>query len=319
MFAFPLTPSFAADMAFDAQSAPTQPVGVAVVGMLTEGRKVEEQQLVFTRVVLDLFGPLIAQRWTNQRMSGLYGNIYRVNHSDLTNTWNALKSLILKLLESCEDDDLYAATKDQIAKHRRQVAQIAAAREAIRRVEEQTRETVNLRDLLDERSPAWQEEWPGCQDQCQLSLDYSEVPPDLRLDCGALTLATTFTCLLRNAVEAASFALREGIRTNPMAHVTVRVANLDDTQDYFSIRVEDDAGGVDESTVPFLFVKGKAGPAGGGGTGLALARAGLLTSQADLQYVGGSDDHGAIFGILLRRGNAGASIRTSERRDSRRR
>jgi ActR/RegA family two-component response regulator len=93
VFAFPLTRSFAVDSAIDTQSTPTQPVGVAVVGMITEGREVEEQRLVFTRVVLDLFGPLIAQRWTNQRMSGLYGSLYRINHADLVSTWNAMPSV----------------------------------------------------------------------------------------------------------------------------------------------------------------------------------------------------------------------------------
>lgn len=298
IYAYPLTKSYALGMEMDDTVAATQPVGVAVVGMVSEGGEADNHTLVFTRVVLDLLGPLIAQRWTNQRMQGMFGALYSFHHCPLNRTWETLKAAADEWSRKPDDDDLRLAYESQLAAHDEQVRQIHFAQSTIENLGRVSDRELDLAGCLSEYRPKWESEWDGQRGRCQLRLKIRDIPEDLRLDCHPVVFCDAATCLVRNAAEAATRRGRSSVS------VEITADDFAESPDFVEIVVSDDAGGVEESMTPFLFVKGASSRREGLGRGLALARAGLLMYNGDLQYAPDRGAGRATFRILLRKRRA---------------
>ena len=295
IYAYPLTKSYALGTEMDATVAATQPVGLAVIGMVSEAREADNHSLVFTRVVLDLLGPLIAQRWTNQRMQGMFGALYSFHHCPLSKSWEAFKAAADEWSGKPDDDDLRLAYENQLAAHDDQVRQIHFAQSTIENLGRVSGREVEVARYLRDYRATWETEWDGIHSDCELNLKIADIPEDLPLDCHPVVFSDAMTCLVRNAVEAAARRGRDSVS------VEIVVADFAGSNDFVEILVSDDAGGVDEETVPFLFVKGERPQTGGLGRGLALARAGLLMYSGDLQYVRESPPAHTTFRVVLRK------------------
>ena len=295
IFAFPLTKSFALDMEVHATLAATQPVGIVVVGMVTEGREVEAHRLVFTRVVLDLLGPLIAQRWTNQRMEGMFGALFSFYHCPLSKSWEDFKAAADEWSRDPEDVDLRLEYEERVKEHDKYVEQIQFAQSTIENLGGVGKRDLDVARYFDEHVVKWKEEWDGTHGTSELQVKLMVGPDDLLVECHPVVFHDAMTCLVRNAAEAAKR------RNHRDVTVEVSVGEFAGSGDFLEILVTDDAGGVDPEAIPFLFVKGVSHPPGGSGRGLALARAGLLMYSGDLHYVPDARVGGATFRVVLRR------------------
>lgn len=291
VFAFPLTKSFAFDVEMVADTVPTQPVGVVLVGMRNRQRHPEPQNLAFTRVVLDLLGMLIAQRWTSQRLTGMFGSLSAFHHPNLNRSWQQLKDACDESLRHPKDDAARLNYLDLAAKHEKNVEKIAIAQATMKNLGRVSETQLDFAEFLESSRDKWLMEWGSARRRCVLTLEVGEVPPGLLIDCDRLVLYDVLTCLLQNAVEASVRAGRDSVT------VTISTGVDAGRSGGVEIVIADDGPGLDSEIEPYLFVKGVSGHRDGNGRGLALARAELLMYSGDLQLV---QNHGSRAGAAFR-------------------
>jgi hypothetical protein len=307
VFAFPLTKSFALDVEFDIEAAPTQPVGVALVGPLAEtgGREPPDPQL--TRVTLDLLGALIAQRWTSRRIRGMFGVLNIVNHKVLTDSWDRVKHHAEELRNFPHDDDRYYYFQMAAKAHATLLERIKVARTTLKNLQRPFEYDLDFAEFLDEHERWWKWAWGGDQAKPRLCLDAQRPEAPIAVPCDPLILYDVLTCLIQNAVQVAGDQDKDEVQVVISARQFV-----DRHHDLVEITVEDNAGGVKSEDEPYLFVRGYSGRLGGTGQGLALARTELLMYSGDLKYVPSGARGHAMFQILFHRGEAHVQERKAE-------
>lgn len=297
-FVFPLTQSFAFDGAPGRGAVPTQPVGVVIVGMESEERRPELQDLLFTRAVLNVIGTLIAQRWTNQRIMGMCGAFVKFFHTKLKPTFDEVREAITDYMATPNDTRRLKHLEDCIQLHQHEVDQVALAQATFKNVDSSINDRIVLRGFLESQQRIWLAEWGRVNGKGPLRLNIEDISESICVCCNHLVLRDVFTCLVQNAVEAAQCPPESECIT-----VTISAEEISDPAPGIEITVSDDGPGVSKGVKDFLFVQGVTGNEGSRraskGKGLALARAELLMYAGDLQYVEDSSVHGAVFRIVF--------------------
>jgi hypothetical protein len=298
LFAFPLPQSYALDIEMNQEAQPTQPVGAAFVGMASPDREIDELNLLFTSVCLDFFGPLISQRWTSRRLRGMFGSLSAFFHTNLNDPWNRLRHASDEWTRESESPDARKAYETAMENLGRRIREVTIAQATLKNLHRKGDEELELKSFLNSRAENWNREWSEDDGFLRLRVDAAS---DLRVRCDPLVLGDAMTCILRNAVDVA----KERGRGTVSVTIEARSYRIGDRW-LVEITMTDDAGGVDEQLVPYLFLQGVSGRTGGKGRGLALARAELLMYSGDLQYDREqSPDGGATFRILFFGGKTG--------------
>jgi signal transduction histidine kinase len=313
---FALTEAFFAGESSHGREARPRPVGVALLG---QGTAATVPDLELTKEALATFGALIARRWTQRHIETMFASLGAMH--DLKDHWKQVRDRTADLLTQRPGGTVaepayqaavqrYQAAAQEMEATIRRLHSDKASYEELHRApkpgpDEDFAPGIDFATFMDSCKRRWGKQWggkpsaavqqAGKSPEAILTVDVEAPEEPIRVPCDPLILFDVLTKLVRNAVQIATEKKSPTVRV----HLSAR-PRIAGRRELIVITCEDDAGGVDRDMEELLFIYGISGRVGGGGHGLAQARAQLMRQSGDLQFVKPTEDaQGARFEILF--------------------